>query len=64
MTLIKIGIQKRTVYALAHGGVDSLEKLIHSSSEELLAIPNIGMKSLESIKKCLAEFNLELNGDL
>ena len=64
VTLFEIGIPKRTVYALAHGGIDSLTKLLNSSSDYLLNIPNIGLNSLKCIKNCLAGFNLKINGDL
>lgn len=61
--LIAMSIKRRTLYALAHGGISSIDQLINSSSDEILSIPNIGTKSLIEIKNSLAQFNLQLNGD-
>lgn len=64
--LKKIGnaeLSVRTMHCLHRIGIDSIEKLVLHTPQNLLSINNFGRKSLNEIRSRLAEIGLSLMGD-
>ena len=56
----RVGFSVRTVNCLKSAGIETIEQLIERTPKELLAIRNFGKKSLQEVKRKLAEYDLSL----
>ncbi len=56
-------LSSRILNSLRDGGVETLKQLVAKSPKEVLAMKNLGEKSLEEIRSALAKFNLHLRED-
>lgn len=56
----KLGISSRACNALRFAGITDIIKLIHLSEQDLRRVPELGVVSIDQIKKGLAEMNLKL----
>ena len=53
MSTAEIGLSVRTTNCLEDQGIFTVEDLLHSTPQELLAISNFGEKTLEEVYKAL-----------
>lgn len=59
----EIGLPTLALNALKSAGVTTIEDVIEKTPKELLMVHNFGEKSLEKLKKKLAEYNFDLKGN-
>lgn len=53
----QLALSNRTIHALLRGGIDTLEKLIHTPDVDLLRIHSFGQKSLHEVTVLLQKIN-------
>jgi hypothetical protein len=58
-----LGLSPRVADALAKGGIRSVEQLTCSTTDDLRALPGIGLKALVEIRARLADRGLTLTGE-
>lgn len=63
MPIIEMGLEIRTCNALERINVYRLEELLQCKRERILAIPNVGPKSLATIGKALEKLGFTLPAD-
>ncbi|MBC7189444.1 DNA-directed RNA polymerase subunit alpha, partial [Candidatus Aerophobetes bacterium] len=63
MSVDDIGLPTVASNALKDAGIRYVKDIVEKQPKELLTIHNFGEKSLEKLKKKLAEYNLSLKGE-
>ena len=58
----EVGLPTLAINALKNKGIVKVRDIVEKDSKELLMIHNFGEKSLEKLRKKLAEYNLDLKG--
>jgi len=58
----EVGLPTLAINALKNKGIVKIRDIVEKDSKELLMIHNFGEKSLEKLRKKLAEYNLDLKG--
>lgn len=60
MTVEELDLSVRSYNCLKRAGINTVDELAQKSEEELMKVRNLGKKSLEEVKKKLAELGLSL----
>ncbi|MCD6575063.1 DNA-directed RNA polymerase subunit alpha [Candidatus Aerophobetes bacterium] len=63
MGIDEIGLPTLALNALKGAGIERVREVVNKGAKELLMINNFGEKSLEKLRKKLAEYNLSLKGE-
>jgi len=63
MGIDEIGLPTLALNALKGAGIERVGEVVNKGAKELLMINNFGEKSLEKLRKKLAEYNLSLKGE-
>jgi len=63
MGIDEIGLPTLALNALKGVGIERVREVVNKGAKELLMINNFGEKSLEKLRKKLAEYNLSLKGE-
>jgi len=61
MTVEELDLSVRSYNCLKRAGINTVDELTQKTEEDLMKVRNLGKKSLEEVKKKLAELGLSLN---
>ena len=60
MSIEELDLSVRSYNCLKRAGINSVVELTHKTEEDMMKVRNLGRKSLEEVKKKLAELGLGL----